>query len=136
MRKLFVAIVISILLFPTLSYSQIQDVDLVDALIGSNVFELHETLETLELWNHGNPSPTDNAKYSVSIENGTGTTKLFTFFYDGNGWINKMVINYQHDNRKHLEELDKLKKIFDNVHVGKFSTDVTVTYRKWKKLNR
>ena len=100
------------MLCPILTYSQVQDIDIVKALIGSDVFELHETLDSLELWNHGNPKTTDNAEYSVSIENGNGTTKLFTFFYDGNGKVNKMVINYQHDNRKHLEEPDKLKQTF------------------------
>jgi hypothetical protein len=38
----------------------------------------------------------------------------------------QVIINYRHDNKKHLIELEKVKKSrdYNDIHAGTFSTDV------------
>lgn len=64
------------------------------------------------------------SKKVYSIENGTGSTKVFVFVLDNPGgkYVQEIVINYRHDIRQHVEDSRAIKG-FTDFHVGLYATD-------------
>lgn len=121
MKKILLILFLSI---PFMGYNQVTDNDIVQSLLDRKFYEANQILDSLGVWHHLHyPEKVKETAKVMSIENGEGTTKVFTLkLYDQN--IRKVVINFRHDDRKQVEDMLNITGSSSH-HVGKYSTDIT-----------
>jgi hypothetical protein len=55
---------------------------------------------------------------------------VWVIHYNKEMVINEIVINFRHDDRKQVEDLQKVAAMASDHHIGTYSTDIVL---KWKK---
>jgi hypothetical protein len=133
MRSTIVALLIVV---ATTSNAQVTDSQIVNTLLGVNYSKVHPTLDSLGVWYHSHlidnkvaQGYIDRKPKVYSVENETGSIKVYFLKLNAAGVIDEIVINFSHDNKQHVEEILKMRQPTD-FHVGYYSTDVVYKFRK------
>ena len=117
-------ILLSILFTSIISFSQINDVNFAQSMIGRKLYDVTTTLDSLNIYYKVHfPQSIKPQMKVISISFDGKSAKVFTFLFTKyDRVINKITINYRHDNLNHLKDLEKIKDV--DYHVGKYSTDI------------
>ena len=113
------SIVLLSLLLASIGLSAQSTIDIGDKLVGSNTASVQSIIKDNVSYYQFHINEKKKTVVSLEID---GTIYVYKIFHSDK----KVVINYRHDNKKHLLELEKVNKLsnYNDKHVGNFSTDI------------
>ena len=118
MKRIFI---LALLTLTVTGLSAQATIDLGRKLVGKSSTELFSVLNDYDTYYQLHNS--DKKKTVISIEV-DGAVYVYKILHSDK----QVIINYRHDNKQHLLELDEVKKSrnYNKLHAGSFSTDVTL----------
>ena len=118
MKRIFL---IALFAMITTGLSAQATIDLGRKLVGKNSTELIATLNDYNTYYQLHNSDKKRTVVSIEVD---GAVYVYKILHSDA----QVIINYRHDNKQHLLELDEVKKTgnYNKIHIGSFSTDVTL----------
>jgi len=108
-------------LFAAIGLSAQSTVDIADKLVGSNAASVRSIIKNNVSYYQFHIKEKKKTVVSIEVD---GAVYIYKLLHSDN----KVIINYRHDNKKHLTELQSVKQRndYNDIHVGNFSTDIFV----------
>lgn len=108
------------------------DVEISNSLIHQPYAQCNAILSKMGVWYHYHYRDTKNADGNdvkpkfYSIENGNKSTKVWIIKYNKEKIIDEIIINFRHDDRRQVEDAQRLAPLVFDYHVGTYSTDIVI----------
>lgn len=112
------------------------DIEIVNALLGQPYAKANAILSRMGVWYHHHYKNTRNATGEdskakfYSIENSDKVTKVWIIHFDKDMVMNEIVINFRHDDKRQVEDSQKLAVLAADHHIGTYSTDLVFKSKK------
>jgi hypothetical protein len=113
------SIVLLGLLLVVIGLSAQSTIEIGNKLVASTASTVHSIIKNDVSYYHFHINEKKKTVVSLEIDSAVYVYKIFHS-------DNKVIINYRHDNQKHLRELEEVIKQsrYSDKHIGNFSTDI------------